>query len=427
MKKYFVFAIVLTAVGLAALVLYARSSPKHEVNRERTIDAFTPTSYPSPAEAVPNEITAAQEISLDQIVGKSDAQVVDLLRRMSAEQRKVLAFRLTRTSGNLIKIAAFFKAWGEVDSYAAFHASKDFQILSQKESALRAIFEGVTPENAFQLVDLLASLQPGSIPSEFAQSLLGLGVGKWAQVDPQAATDFLSRNGDRNQINQAVYTEVAKSWAALDPQAALEWAEKQDKSYQRSIMLGVLTSWVARDPQSATEYARQHASEGLTGASNASMVANALAANDPAGARAFAESLPPGEARNMAIIDAAMRLSHDDPVGTAKWVAGLTSSPQAVGAVMTQYAVQDPQGAKQWINTLPPESKDYALGAYATNVRDKVDGMLTALQIANDKIRTQTVTQLADRWRALDPAGFTKWVSANGLPPATQAALLKRP
>lgn len=174
-------------------------------------------------------------------------------------------------------------------------------------------------------------------------------------------------------------------------------------------------------------YARQHASEGLAGASNASMVANALAASDPSGAKAFAESLPPGDARNMAIFDAAMRLAHDDPVGTANWVARLASTPQAVGAVMTQYAVQDPPGAKQWINTLPPESRDTALGAYATNVRDKVDGMLTALQITNDQTRTRTVNQLADRWLASDPVGFRNWVSTSGLPPATQAALLKQP
>ena len=192
-------------------------------------------------------------------------------------------------------------------------------------------------------------------------------------------------------------------------------------------MLGILTSWVEHDPQSATEYARQHASDGLAGASNASMVANALAANDPAGAKAFAESLPPGEARNMAIFDAAMRLSHDDPAGTANWIASLGSSPEMVGAVMTQYAVQDPQGARQWINTLPPASRDSALGEYTTNVRDKVDGILTAFQITNDKLRTQTVTQLADRWLASDPTEFAKWVSASGLPPATQATLLKQP
>jgi hypothetical protein len=425
MKRYVGFALILAGVGLA-MALWISPSGERQAPPERIIARFTPSAYPTPAEVVPNQITTSQEISLDQIAGKSDAMTVDLLRQMSAEQRKMLAFRLSKTSGNLIKIAAFFKAWGELDSYAAFQASKDFQTLSQKESALRAIFEGVTPGNAAQLVDLLASLQPGSISPEFAQGLLGLGVGKWAQIDPQAAANFLSGQGDRNQINQSVYTEVGKSWAAFDPQAALEWADKQQKSYQRSIMLGILNSWVENDPHAAVEYARQHASEGPSGASNASMVANALAANDPAGARAFAESLPPGEARDMAIFDAAMRLAHDDPVGTANWIASVAPGSQAVGAVMTQYAVQDPQGAKQWINTLPVESRDVALSTYASNVRDKADAMLTAFQIANDQTRTKTVNQIADRWRASDPMAFQKWVSSSGLPPLTQELLLKR-
>jgi hypothetical protein len=63
----------------------------------------------------------------------------------------------------------------------------------------------------------------------------------------------------------------------------------------------------------------------------------------------------------------------------------------------------------------------------AINVRDKADGMLTALQIADDKIRAETVSRLADRWRASDADGFRKWISNSGLPPATQQALLKRP
>lgn len=425
MKRYLGFALALAGVGFA-IAFWVSPSEVRQATPERTIERFTPSTFPTPAEVVPSEITKTQEISLDQIVGKSEAMTVDLLREMSAEQQKMLAFRLTKTSGNLIKIAAFFKAWGEVDSYAAFEASKDFQTLSQKESALRAIFEGVKAENAAQLIDLLASLQPGSLSPEFAQGLLGIGVGKWAQLDPQAAANFLSGQGDRSQINQSVYTEVAKSWAALDPQAALAWADKQKQSYQRSIMLGILNSWVENDPHAAMEYARQHASEGPSGASNASMVANALAANDPAGAKAFAENLPPGEARDMAIFDAAMRLAHDDPVGTANWISSLAPASQAVGAVMTQYAVQDPQGAKQWINTLPAESRDIALSTYASNVRDKADGMLTALQIANDQTRTKTVNQIADRWRASDPMAFQKWVSTSGLPPLTQELLLKR-
>ena len=344
---------------------------------------------------------------------------------MSAEQRKTFALRLTKTSGNLTRIAAFFKAWGEVDSYAAFQASKDFQVLSQRESALRAIFEGVTPENASQLLNLLASLQPGSISGELPQVLLGIGVRKWAQIDPVAAADFLSRNPDRNQINQAVYNEIGKQWAEIDPKAALAWAENQDKRYQQNIMLAIVQSWIENDPQTAVVYWRQRASEDLIGISNALTVANALAANDPAGAKAFAESLPPGEARNQAVLGVAIRLAHDDPAGTANWVTGL-SIPQAVVGVMMHYAVQDPQGARQWIDTLPPESRDTGLSTYALNVRDNADGILTALQIADDKIRTETVSRLADRWRALDADGFVKWISSSGLPPATQDELLKR-
>jgi len=423
-KKYFGWVAVFLATAL--VVAFWFTAPRQpELQRELPAESLAPSPDSSSADSTSPDIHASPRVSLDQFAGKSDAVTLDLVRRMSAEQRKTFALRLTKTSGNLTRIAAFFKAWGEVDSYAAFQASKDFQVLSQRESALRAIFEGVTPENASQLLNLLASLQPGSISGELPQVLLGIGVRKWAQIDPVAAADFLSRNPDRNQINQAVYNEIGKQWAEIDPKAALAWAENQDKRYQQNIMLAIVQSWIENDPQTAVVYWRQRASEDLIGISNALTVANALAANDPAGAKAFAESLPPGEARNQAVLGVAIRLAHDDPAGTANWVTGL-SIPQAVVGVMMHYAVQDPQGARQWIDTLPPESRDTGLSTYALNVRDNADGILTALQIADDKIRTETVSRLADRWRALDADGFVKWISSSGLPPATQDELLKR-
>jgi hypothetical protein len=415
-------AVVACAMVLAA-ILKSPAEKRREQRREFKVEAFTPDTTPARPESIPSQVTARQELSLAAIEGQSEAETVALVRNMSAEQRKMLAFRLAQGPGNQGRIAAFFKAWGEIDSYAAFQASKDFKLLSQKEAALRAIFEGVRPDNAAQLVDLLTYLQPGDIPANLAQELLGLGVGKWAKLDPKGASDFLARSPG---INLHVYMEVGGNWAASDPQAAIAWAEQQDGAYRRNIMLRVLQSWVETNPQDAMQFARQHASEGTVGASNASMVANALALSDPSAARAFAESLPLGEARNMAIIDAAMQLSHDDPAGTAKWVESLQWPQGAVAAVLTQYAVQDPADALQWIETLPPGTKDGALSAYAMSTRDSTDGMWTAFAIKDDPIRNFTIEQLRKRWLARDQAGFRNWVASSGLPPATQSALLGR-
>ncbi len=92
---------------------------------------------------------------------------------------------------------------------------------------------------------------------------------------------------------------------------------------------------------------------------------------------------------------------------------------------MTQYALQDPRDARQWIDTLPPSAKDAALGTYATSTRDNADGLWTAFGISDAAIRNQTIEQLRSRWLAQDEAGFRRWVASSGLPPATQTALLR--
>lgn len=390
--------------------------------------AFIASRGPAASEIIPNSVIDKQALTLDNVTGTSDREMLSILANMTQEQRRVLAKGLTKTSGNLIKIAGFFKAWAKEDSYAAFEAAKEFKTVSQKEIAFRSIFNGVEPEDAARLIDLLRTMEPGTITPEVAQELAAKGLGKWSQVDPKGAADFLSNYGDGNAFDQHTYVEVAKSWAHANPVAALEWRDKQSSQNRQMITMGIFDGWVNEDPAAAVQYARAHINDGekgIDGISQASFIANFLAANDPAGAKEFVESLS-GSAQDVAAVNAAMRIAHDDPAGAASWVSGLPTEARsdAVGAVATQYAPQDPAGARAWIATLPSDLQNNALGAYAVNARDRADGMLAALSISNETQRMEVVTGLAGQWKATDRNAFTRWLGQSGLPLETQKALM---
>jgi hypothetical protein len=116
---------------------------------------------------------------------------------------------------------------------------------------------------AAKSIDLLKNLPAGAITPNFAQELLSIGLGKWSEIDPRAASDFLLHYGDRGSLNIVVNEEVGRNWAKQDPMAALAWKGQQiGADFQQNIALGIFQNWVSRQPDQAIQYAREHLSDG---------------------------------------------------------------------------------------------------------------------------------------------------------------------
>ena len=422
-NSYLIIIAVIVVVAAAAVLSVLVYSNIRKRETRVSVQHFEP-GQTTAAEAVPGQVTDQQNLTLSRITGRTEAEMLGLVANMSTTQRRMLARRLSDGAGNLAEIAGFFKAWASIDSLAAFSAATDFRLNSQKEAALRAIFQGCEAEKASQLINRLKDMPIGSITPDLAQDLLTIGLGKWSQIDPQSASDFLSNYSEAMSINQAVYREIAKNWASQDPPAAIAWKNKQSSSdLQQNMSLGIFQSWVATDPAKAMQYARDHLSD-PDGNANAAAVSNTLVDRDPAAAKAFVESLP-ASVQATAAVSAVMRMAYDDPAGAAAWVAQLPREIQEgpAGAVASQYAAIDPRAAKAWINTLSGDVHDSALAGYAMNARDKADAILTALQISDEQKRSTTAKALADRWNSIDPGSFHQWLTASGLPIETQRAL----
>jgi hypothetical protein len=289
-----IWTIAIAALVMVSLFVWHRvaasKSPKASpVKQAATIDQFTSSNVSGSKENVPDRLSASQELSLDRINQQSQAEMLGLVRNMTTEQRRMFAIRLSQKSGELAKISLFFKAWGAIDALAAFQGAQYFQNISQRENALLGLFQGAAPDKAAALVDQLRLINRGLITPDVAQELLSIGLSKWSGVDPQSAADFLFRYDDKNFINQETYKEVGRNWAGQDANAALAWKDKQDPVMQRTISAGIFQGWVAAHPDDAVQYAKNHLNDGLEGSVNASWVAEALAGDNPTGAKAFVE------------------------------------------------------------------------------------------------------------------------------------------
>lgn len=388
-----------------------------------------PQSQARVAESVSGRLADAQLSDLQKIGSKSFLELVGMVRNMTATQRQVMAKRLSERPGNLAEISNFFRAWAAVDSNAAFIAGADFSNPSQKEAALRASFDGAEPKDAGKLVDLLRTLQPGTLLPGFAQELLNTGLSKWSMIDPASAAGFIRNYEARNAVGQDTYREIGKNWGKSDPRAAFAWESQQEGAdLKQQISAGILQGWVATNPQEAARFAQSHIHDGASGSEGAaysSVVANYLAVKDPPGARQFVEDLPL-ETQPSAAVSAAMQLAHDDPQAAAAWINELPEETQipAAGAVASQFAIQDPGLALSWIDSLSGNVKDSALSTFATNARDRGAGMAAAFRITDTGIRSSVVKTLADQWNLVNPAGLQEWLSTSGLPVETQKALL---
>lgn len=424
--KYLLFAV---AVALAAAAIFYPSKKKSPSARTHAMVPSPPTSADP---RISREQIEQQELSLDKIAGLSGEQTVGLLSRMNPTERAELGRRLTDLSPGALnneKIGLYFRAWAKFDARAAFQMAMNFKHTSQTWAALSSVFEGAEANDAASLVDSLKNIAP-IIPGEMHQSLLGVGLSKWASVDAAGAARFLDLNG--REAGLALWQAVAERWGTLDPAGALAWLNKQSNpTIKEKQMDGLMTGWLKTDLPAAAEYARAHLDGTPASDRYAAVAANYLAANDPQAAMAYIETLPEGTTKQFAQTLAAAKWAYLDPAAAAAWVSSLPPEGQgaAVVSVISQWANQDPQAAGNWMNTLEGPGKDSAISAYAAHLapRDPGTALGWAQSIANPEIRTATVEALVQQWRERDPTRATDWINSSQLPDEEKARLLKAP
>ncbi|MEI8343110.1 MAG: hypothetical protein WCH43_16425, partial [Verrucomicrobiota bacterium] len=105
-----------------------------------------------------------------------------------------------------------------------------------------AMMEGITAENAHDIVDALRNLK--GIPEK--SYLLSLAMQSWATTDPQAAMAYAQAIPKGQDRKQAILGALG-GWAEKDLAAAQKWADEQPAGSLKRDALRVIISKVGED------------------------------------------------------------------------------------------------------------------------------------------------------------------------------------
>lgn len=188
---------------------------------------------------------------------------------------------------------------------------------SDKERALRIEL----PDLIARDITVAASTAEALPPWASREEVLFLVARAWAAADPSAAAAWASRLPDATE-RAAVFHHVCIAVAAADPAHALELGGQDP--VLRGHLLQLLT---AKDPDSAIRWAGQQTDASIREAAFADIALRHAEAAPEAAARLVAEQLPPGPLQDEAAL-----------------------------AVLHQWILRDPAGARAWVEIFPAGS-----------------------------------------------------------------------
>ena len=212
--------------------------------------------------------------------------------------------------------------------------------------------------------------------------LISLFVGRWAELDPQAAIAYAQTLPAGTARNWAM-TSAVGGWAEHDATAATAWVQQ-------------LPAGPARDQAMQT-------------------IVSALADKDPQAALAFLQNLPAGRNRQNLYWPIFSRWTMTDPVAAAEramQMPGGANRDTALQVVGSNWANQDPEAAFAWANTLPAgQGRNNALqnilASWANKDPQKAAAIITALPPG--PVRDQSISNVARQWAQTDARAALKW------------------
>ena len=188
--------------------------------------------------------------------------------------------------------------------------------------------------------------------------------------DPAAIAALVLTGADPAIRVDALRT-VAREWAALDPAKAMAWAQALPDEDEREDVSEFVCYRVAEDdPLKAREMAVA-AGFGPDSSLSTDLVQQ-WAAREPAKARDWVLSQPPGDSREILLTELAPLLAQQDPAAAGRIVSEeLTGSHQeeAAMSVLYQWARKDAGAATAWVQQFPQ-------GALKKRAEEELQGIL---------------------------------------------------
>ena len=226
------------------------------------------------------------------------------------------------------------------------------------------------PADRIEAEILLAreAMQAGNFDPErlFAMHLL---MTRFGLEQPERAVTWL--NGQDMMTRGFGTVTVLASLASKDPQAAAKFFNDPDNPILKMprvgsfAALGVAREWSRTDPAGAMAWAKSLPEDSRAGAYTG--LVGGMMAEDPLAATRTAKQLPPGEERERLMGNIAETWGNKDPKAALAWTNTLEGDEkiEANKKALNGWANKDPKAAAAHLATLPPAEGDKYLGAVA--------------------------------------------------------------
>ncbi|KAB2642278.1 MAG: hypothetical protein DVB26_03095, partial [Verrucomicrobia bacterium] len=220
-----------------------------------------------------------------------------------------------------------------------------------------------------QLVHDLAAAQATTPGYSYGREINAACV-RWAEVDPDAALQFVLSNKQAS-FRAAAITSIMAGIAKNDPALALaKLAAIADPTLRRSAQSSVMFTLAVASPDDWI--AAVKADPSLARQSGAASFAADWAMDDPVAAAKRAMQLPADMQKNAVVAIAKVWAGKDSSAATA-WAQALTDPQQrnqALAAIAGGVAAQDPDTALASLSSLPPTARRAGLMAVFSSLGD---------------------------------------------------------
>jgi hypothetical protein len=325
-----------------------------------------------------------------------------------------------------------------------------------RQRALIAMIDTLGPEQFAAIAAQFRQLDHlGNTQGEMALILQG-----WAKLDPLAALKHAAEHDDAKGRRT-----VLEAWAITDAAAAEAWAKANSTGEGANSDLAAVVSGLAGNDLAAATRLIQSMPKSRERGDAARGLTNALLQQGPDAAKAYPASIKDDSLRAALVGMIANRLAAKNPADTAKWLTSLPdgqSQDRAARDVATALANQDLGKATAWLTTLKPEARAAAACGiipvmsygdpakitqtanwvaslagtpsydsmveefvWSCNSRSPEQSAAWIQGVANVKQQRRLYHRMLGEWQKTDPAAVKQWVSTNAVPEDVSRRFLK--
>ena len=273
------------------------------------------------------------------------------------------------------------------------------------------------PADQIEAEILLAreAMQAGNFDPErlFAMHLL---MTRFGLEQPERAVTWL--NGQDMMTRGFGTVTVLASLASKDPQAAAKFFNDPDNPILKMprvgsfAALGVAREWSRSDPAGAMAWAKSLPEDSRAGAYTG--LVGGMMAGDPLAATRTAKELPPGEDRERLMGNIAETWGNKDPQAALTWARTLEGEEktEATKKALNGWANKDPKAAAAHLATLSPQESDKYTGAVAGRWanRNPSEAAAWLTNQPEGEGRKEAMGSVMGSWAETEPEKASAWL-----------------